>query len=369
MNTPYKIPFFAKSSLIFIGLFAFIAALYIVQGIIVPVIYATILAIVLSPLVNYFVRKGMNRLFAITLTVTIAIVVILLMITLLLSQLSMFSESLPGLLNKFDRLSHQMESWLSGKFNIRIFNVHKWINETSAGIMSGSRSMVGQTLVGVGSMLVILVLIPVYVFMILLYQPLLIEFIHKLFSASKHAAVNDVLTSTKRIIQSYLVGLSLEAVIIAILNSTCLLILGVDYAIFLGVVGAIVNVVPYIGGVIAVVLPMLIAFATKSPTYALLVLAGYVLIQFVDNHYIIPKIVASRVKINALVSIIVVLAGGALWGVPGMFLSIPLTAILKVIFDHVESMKAWGFLLGNIEPTAKPSFLNKIKVNSQPLKQ
>jgi predicted PurR-regulated permease PerM len=369
MDISYKIPFFAKSSLIFIGLFVFVAALYLAQGIIVPVIYATILAIVVSPIVNFLVRKKINRLLAIALTVILAITITVSVIALLLSQVSMFSESFPSLLKKFDILSHQIEWWLSGKFNIRIFNVHKWLNETGTSMMSESRGMVGQTLVGVGGVLVILVLIPVYVFMILFYQPLLIEFIHRLFSASKHAAVNDVLTSAKKIIQSYLVGLSLEAVIIAVLNSACLLILGVDYAIFLGVIGAIVNVVPYVGGVIAVVLPMLIAFATKSPASAVLVLAGYILIQFIDNHYIIPKIVASRVKINALVSIIVVLAGGALWGVPGMFLSIPLTAILKVIFDHVESLKPWGFLLGNIEPTAKPSFLNKMKFNSQPIKQ
>ena len=96
---------------------------------------------------------------------------------------------------------------------------------------------------------------------------------------------------------------------------------------------------------------MMVAIVTKSsPTYALLVLGVYIIIQFIDNHYIIPKIVASKVKINALISIIVVLVGGALWGVPGMFLSIPLTAILKVIFDHIDSLKPWGFLLGDTMP-------------------
>jgi len=96
---------------------------------------------------------------------------------------------------------------------------------------------------------------------------------------------------------------------------------------------------------------MIVALATKSPSYALFVLAAYLFIQFVDNNYIIPKIVASKVKINALISVIVVLIGGALWGIPGMFLAIPLTAVLKVIFDHIEPLKPLGFLLGNIVPT------------------
>jgi len=85
----------------------------------------------------------------------------------------------------------------------------------------------------------------------------------------------------------------------------------------------------------------------------LLILGLYIFVQFIDNHYITPNVVASKVKINALVSVIVVLIGGALWGVPGMFLSIPLTAIMKVVFDHIDGLKPWGFLLGNIVPSPK----------------
>lgn len=101
------------------------------------------------------------------------------------------------------------------------------------------------------------------------------------------------------------------------------------------------------GGILAVALPLLIALATKTPIYAVLVVCAYVLIQFIDNHFIIPREVASKVKINALFSIIVVIASGALWGIAGMFLAIPLTAILKVIADHIDELKPWGYLLGN----------------------
>jgi predicted PurR-regulated permease PerM len=81
------------------------------------------------------------------------------------------------------------------------------------------------------------------------------------------------------------------------------------------------------------------------------VLIAYYIIQLIDNHYIIPKIVASKVKINALFAIIIVLAGNALWGIPGMFLSIPMLAIVKLIFDHIEPLKPWGFLLGDTMPS------------------
>ncbi len=351
MELPIKTPFYAKASLIFIGLFAFIGMLYITQQIIVPIIYSTIIAIALSPLVNFFVRKKMGRVLAITLTLSLLFLITILFASLLYSQLNVFSESFPKLLDKFYETLNRSVIWASNNFNISRQKCNAFIADTKVEMMSGSRSAIGATLTMMGSALVVLVLIPVYIFMILFYQPLLIDFIRSFFGATNLKEVNAVLTSTKTIIQKYLGALLLEAAIIATLNSVGLLLLGIDYAIVLGIIGAIVNVIPYIGGIIAVALPMMIALVTKSSsTYTLLVLGVYIIIQFIDNHYVIPKVVASKVRINALVSIIVVLAGGALWGVPGMLLSIPLTALLKVIFDHIEALKPWGLLLGDTMP-------------------
>lgn len=92
------------------------------------------------------------------------------------------------------------------------------------------------------------------------------------------------------------------------------MIIGIDYAILLGVIDALLNMIPYIGGLVAISLPMLMAIATRSPTAALLVFVVYLAVQFGDNNYIVPRVVASRVKLNALVSIVMVLVGGALWG-------------------------------------------------------
>jgi predicted PurR-regulated permease PerM len=139
----------------------------------------------------------------------------------------------------------------------------------------------------------------------------------------------------------------LESAVVAALNSFGLLILGIEYAILIGVIGALLNLIPYIGGLVAISIPMLVAIATKSPADALWVFVLYMLVQEFDNNFIVPKIVASRVKINALASIVVVLIGGAMWGVAGMFLSIPLTAIVKVIFDRITPLKPFGFLLGD----------------------
>ena len=351
MDIPFKIPFYAKAALIFISAFSFLFTMYVGQRIIIPITYAIIIAILLNPLVNYLMGKKINKIIAIAIAVTLTIFVVLGIFYIVSSQVTMFSETYPQLKEKFNVTSAELVHWISDRFNVRISKINAWIKETESDSISNFE--IREKLTEAGRIMMVGMLLPVYLFMILYYKPLLLEFIRKLFRSEHHIAVAEVLTNSKKIIQSYLVGLFFEMIIIAVLNSAGLLLLGIDYAIILGITGAILNIIPYIGGIIAIALPMIIAFVTKdSLTYSVLVFFVYIFIQFIDNHYIIPKIVASRVQINALISIIVVLIGSAVWGIPGMFLSIPLTAIIKVIFDHIEPLKPWGFLLGNIVPTA-----------------
>jgi len=351
MDSSFKIPFYAKMALIAVSLFAFFYMLSAGERILLPILYATVLAILLNPLVNFLMRKGVNKIVAISLAVAFSLLAFFLIGMVISSQVSMLSDTYPQLVLKIGRTSTELVHWVSEKFHTREDRINDWIKKAQSEAISNLA--LGEKLTAVGQALLDGMLVPVYLFMILFYKPLLLDFIRRLFRAEHHTTVAEVLVGSKRIIESYLVGLFFEMVIVAVLNSAGLLLLGIDYAIILGITGAILNIIPYIGGIIAIALPMIIAFVTKdSVSYAVLVLGVYLIIQFIDNHYLIPKIVASRVQINALVSVIVVLIGGALWGVPGMFLSIPLTAIIKVIFDHIETMKPWGFLLGNIVPTA-----------------
>ena len=359
MDNSYKIPFYAKSALIFVSVFAFVYAMYIGQNIIVPIVYATVFAILLNPFVNFLIRKKVSKIFAIIIIVSIALIAVLAVLYLLFSSISMFSESYPQFKLKLDQTTDQMVKWASHEFGYGRSKINKWLVEAKSDTISNYAN--GETLAQLGQISITLLLIPVYLFMILYYKSLLLEFIRKLFSSEHHFTVVEVLSNSKIIIQSYLVGLFFEMLIMAVLNSVGLLLLGIDYAIILGILAAILNIIPYIGGIVATLLPMFIAFVTKdSLIYPALVFVITIIIQFIDNNYIVPKIVASRVQINALISIIGVLIGGALWGVSGMFLSIPLIAILKVIFDHIEPLKPWGFLLGNIVPTAsKFSFIKR----------
>ncbi len=363
MKTSVELPFYLKCAQITIGLVAFFYILYIGHDIIVPLIFSTILAILLNPVVNFLSRK-VNRVISIFLAIIFAVLILAGLFYFIGSQMAMFSESFPLLKQKFNGYFADIVSWVSQKFNVSTPKIKAWIAERkNQGLENGS-VVIGQTLVSVTGAMVVVLLVPVYIFLILFYKPLLLDFIAMCFSSSKHETVKEVLQETRRLIQSYLVGLLLEMAIVAVLNSVGLLIIGVDYAILLGIVGAILNLIPYIGGVVAIALPMIMALTTQSLGAAIAVLILYLVVQLVDNNFLVPKIVASKVKINALISIIVVLIGGAIWGVGGMFLSIPLTAIIKVICDRVEPLKPLGFLLGDTMPEIGKNILSFRKLTS-----
>lgn len=343
-------PFFIKSTVTLFGLILLTYTLLNLRDILTPLAFAAIIGILLNPLVNRFQKRRIPKMLSIILVMLLATVLISGVTFFLSTQIAQFSDTVPLLTKKLGELMHQLQGWLNQTFGISIQKQVQLINEAA----NSSKALVGQTLGTAVGILGVVFLIPVYVFLFLWYKQLMLNFLYDVFAEENSRKVSDVLNETKLAIQSYMVGLLIEAGIVAVLNSAALLILGVRYAILLGIIGAILNMIPYIGGVIAILLPVLIATVTKDGyTTQLGILGAYALIQFIDNNFLVPNIVSSKVQINALVSILVVLLGGALWGVAGMFLSIPAIAIIKIIFDRVDDLKPWGKLLGDEIQTKK----------------
>lgn len=358
MTERATLPLYIKLSHISIILLSVFFVLYIGKAIVVPLLYATVYAILLNPLVNYVSNKGVNRVLSIILVLAVTFALVGVLIYLLSMQIGTFLDTLPVFKEKFAMVFRQGLGWMSETFNVKTAELKEGVEQMKDNGMGN----IGRVIGAIGGVFVVVFLLPVYIFMILFYKPLLLDFIGQLFAKEKHEMVVDVLGQTKVLIQSYLVGLLVEASIMAVMNVAVLLALGVQYAVLLGIIGALLNIIPYIGGIIAMGLALLVALTTMEPIYVVYVFVAYSLVQFIDNNVIVPRVVASKVKINALVSIVVVLLGGALWGIAGMFLAIPLTAIIKVILDRIEVLKPFGFLLGdNVPPIGKDIFYFKPK--------
>ena len=352
MNTDIspRIPFFLKASMIIVGLYVLVSSLIYSREILLPFVYAIIISILLSPVIDYVMRFKVYRSMAISIVLFFTLSIIIVMVLLLASQVSLIGEAYPSLKGKFQLILAQALTWISHYFNIEIRYLNTGLKEAQTDLVSNSNAAIGFTLSTLSGILSTAFLTPVYVFMLLYYKQHLILFVHKLFGSKNENKITEILMETKNIIQNYLTGLCLEFFIVASLNTVGLLLLRMDYAIVLAIIGALLNIIPYLGGIIAVILFMIIALLTKAPVYVLYVLAIYVVIQFIDNNFIVPKLIGGKVRLNALVCLLAVIAGAAIWGIQGMFLAIPATAILKLIFERLNSLKPWGFLLGDNTP-------------------
>jgi predicted PurR-regulated permease PerM len=347
-----SIPTMVKLSVYTLGFVAFFYVLILGQTIIVPLIFGWIIAVLISPVVNFLVRIKLNRILAIAITIILALISIAGLSLAIINQIGMLSDSWPQLIERASGLVNQSIQQVAANLDMQPQKIHRWLTDTQKELMNFDSSVLGNTLLSVGSGIAMFFLIPVYTFLFLVYQPILMKFLYTLSGKTNNAHMHDVISQTKRLVQQYLVGLIIETAIVAILNIMVLLLLGIPYAVLLGTVAALLNLIPYLGGIVGVAIPMAVALATQtSGWFAIYVLIGFYIIQLIDNNYIVPKIVASKVKINALFSIVVVLVGNAIWGIPGMFLSIPLLAIVKLTCDNVERLNPWGALLGEKQKT------------------
>lgn len=336
-------PVYIKIPAILVGLIAAVYILFVLGDILVPVAFAVLIAILLNPLYTKF-EAIMPKVPAILLTLLVATLVVAGLFYFLSTQISVFLESLPLIKQKMSLLLVQLQSWAKDKFG---FNMDRQITALTESLNNGGGDMLKSTVGPVLTFISVVLLIPTYVFLLLYYKPLILDFLFQIFSEKHSLRVAEILNQTKGAVQSFMQGLMIETAVVCTLNSIALLVIGVPSAIVIGVIGGILNLIPYIGGLVAIAIPVLMVTITRDGfSGQLAVIASYLVIQFIDNNILVPRIVSSKVQVNALISIIGVLMGSALWGVSGMFLSIPLIGVLKIIFDRIEETKPWGRLLG-----------------------
>ena len=335
--------------MVLLGLILFTYTLANLKDILVPIAFSLLLAILLNPLNNWFMKKGMPVMVSITLCLLLSVLVIAGILYFISAQLIHFSDQLPLLKQRSAELFSKLSKWLQDNTMVNAERQNKLINNVKQEMGPVAKQTLGTAAGGLSIML----LLPVYTAMFLYYKTLILNFLFEVFAEKNSREVSVVLQETKGAVQSYMVGLLVEALIVAAMNVLALWLLGVPYALLIGCIGALLNMVPYIGGIIAILLPLLISMISSDGIGIQAgIVAAYLVIQFIDNNLLVPLIVSSKVKINAMLSVVIVLLGNALWGIPGMFLSLPFIGVLKIIFDKVPDLQPWGRLLGTEVPVA-----------------
>ncbi|MBS7253771.1 AI-2E family transporter [Flavobacterium branchiicola] len=347
-----KLPFYAKLACILISLISFAYIFCIAKDIITPVLMAFLFSVLLVPLFTFFHTKlKFPRHLA-------AAICILLFLLFIIGILVFISYQVTNMANDFETIKKNANSFLieihkfiRERFHVSIGEQKKYLDTVTKDSVKNGNATLGSAIISISDLLLDCTIIPIYTFLFLLYKDHFILFLAKLISKENHATLKDILSQIKVSINNYIVSLILEMIVVSVLTSLGLWIIGVKYFILLGLITGILNLIPYIGILIAGIITVLASLTGSAETSIILgILIVNVIVQLIDNNLLVPLIINSKVEINAFVSIIGIIVGGAAAGISGMFLAIPLLAIVKIIFDRIESLEAWGYVMGNHMP-------------------
>jgi predicted PurR-regulated permease PerM len=363
-----KLPFYARLAFTLLALVLIFFILNEASNIFIPLVFGLLTGILLYPVNRFFERKlHFGRAAAAGISVMLFISTLAGFIYFVALQLIGFSSDFPQLKKRFQQIFDSLQYWLSYKLHITTRQQTAYINNSINGILNSVTHSVSNVFLSITGILLFMIFIFLYTFFILFHRKLLMRFVLHLFSIQYREKVNEVVLETKSMINSYVLGLVTEMAILCVVNSTMLLIMGIQYALLLGIMSAVLNIIPYLGIYTSIVICMLVTLANSAGSMALEAGIGLFIVHMLDANVLFPRIVGGRVKMNPFITILAVIVGEYLWGVPGMFLFIPLMGIIKLICERVDGLEAWAILIGvdEIEKKDKEEkAIKKIRMDS-----
>lgn len=343
-----QLPITVKRSIELMGLVALAFIIMQLQNIIMPMAMALVASIALLPLYRFLVRKKIPSSISIFFTMFLMISVSSLILIFIFIQLKPiiydFATIKQNILNHINLIGN----WVRSKTAISVAQQTELITQQTNNFLDSASSYINNAMSSLSTVVIFFGLFPIYTFFILYYRKVLREFVMMWFQKSDINQVEETIRRIESIIHSYIIGLMIQFTYMTILLGGILKLFDINYAFLIAVVFATLNLIPYIGALIGNIIGVLLTLSS-SPYFSsvLTVLIIITAVQLLDNYILMPSIVGSKVKINALVSLFGVFVGGALAGIGGMFLSLPIMAVLKIVFDHTEQFKKWGVLFGD----------------------
>lgn len=321
--------------------FAVVAILSITKQLLVPLSFSIFLAYLLYPSARRLEEFKIPRI-ATNLTVILVFMGGIIGVLYVFSQLfGGLSDDLPKLRASFASNISQLQQSIEGIFGLSIVQQNEIIRTTG---LNGD--YVGALIEAGKNLFITLALIPVYTFLLLFYRDKFRDFIFMVVKKQNIDTMKTIISKAADVVPKYLKGLLVVCFVLIGLNTLGFYLIGVEYFLFFGLIAAIFNLIPYLGTVLGYGIVCFFVLGTQSPTVAGAVVIQFFVVQFLENNILTPNITGSYVRINPLVIIFSLIAGGLIWNLPGMFLVIPTLGILKIVFESVEAWKPYAFLLG-----------------------
>jgi predicted PurR-regulated permease PerM len=355
-----KLPKYFKFTVILLGLALLILGLQTFRSVLMPLAFALLFSLLLLPINRDLERWRVPRPLAILISIIMVIVILGLVIWFLSMQLVSLTSELDTIGQNLEALVANIQNFLYEKFEIPPSNRNQLIRNAIGSLQDISTTFLGSTISITTGAITMLTIVPIFVFCLLYYRDHLEQFVFSFVTKDHRSDIIQAMVNIQHVVQSYISGLMIVIVVVALLNSAGLLLLGVNYAIFFGVFASILTIIPYIGILIGASLPALFVLATTGSLFEMvLVVLIFMFVQFLEGNFITPFVVGSKVSINPFAAIVALLVGGEIWGAAGMIISIPVIAMLKVIFDAYRPLQPFGFLLADVDDL-KPKKRGKV---------
>ncbi|MBS1587273.1 MAG: AI-2E family transporter [Bacteroidetes bacterium] len=328
--------------------FLLFGGLYIAKAFLVPVTFGLLLAMLMMPLCRRIERMGLHRASA-------AFICILLLAAFVSGVAAILSWQLSGIAQDFSNIEGQVvklvdnaEAYISNTIGIAPRQQEELLKAQQEKISGNAGNQLIWVAGSVASTLGSLLLTVVYIFLFIFYRGHLKAFITKLVSPAHRKQAEHIMQNSAKVAEQYISGLGLMIISLWVMYGIGFSIIGVRHALFFAVLCGILEIIPYVGNITGTAITVLMAFTQGgSMSMVIGVIVTYAAVQTFQTYVLEPLVVGSRVNINPMFTIMCIIAGEMVWGVPGMILAIPLMGIVKIILDNIEPLQPFGFLVGS----------------------
>ncbi len=340
-------------------LFSIIAIVYISivgKSLLVPLVMGFLVSMLLLPFSNFMERKlKFPRILSSLVSPILFTLVVLGVFFLIGTQVAHFQEDLPEFKEQITDLFHKAQVFVYDRFGVSEEEQIQYIAKNAEDVLKKGSGFLGTAVSSITSIIASSTFVFLSIFFFLLYRSHLVKFIVWCFPPKEGKRVKFVVSEVQAIIKQYIFGLMIQVVAVSTLMFIAYSIIGIKYALLFAILCGVLNLIPYIGIFTATVLAAIVTLATGEPIQALWVIIAVIVVNSIDGNIITPKIIGSKVSLNSFVVLFGIVAAESIWGIAGMFLAIPILAILKIIFDNVDGLRPYGFVLGE-EDAPTPLF-------------
>lgn len=328
----------------------------------IPLTFGALLSMLLLPVTKWLQAKGVSQVLAIILSILALVGFFALVIYFISWQVSDIASNATTIEQQLNTKYQQAQQFIAEQLGISPQKQQQMIQKQQQSSSGQMGSMITGFLAGVGSFLTNTLLVLVYIFLFIYFRHRLKGFIVRLVKPEERDNALDIVSNAQKVAQKYLGGLAMMIVLLWVMYGIGFTIVGVKNALFFAIICGLLEIVPFVGNLTGTALTLTMSLVQGGGMNLVIgILVTYALVQFIQTYLIEPLVVGAEVSINPLFTIVGLVAGELLWGIPGMVLAIPLMGIAKIVFDHVEPLKPYGYLIGEDKKKEEAGFKKKLK--------